>query len=217
MSLARVEAALLALPEIEAAAALTLPERRDGLAAVATLTESGKARLSELGAFRLSRYLRAAISHTLEPSERPKHWRFVETVPVDTQGKRVLSTLRALFDGSPDPLDALDLDIRIHDETEAEIAFTLPQELVFFQGHFPDQAILPGVAQAHIAVLVAQKLWNDWPPDANLTRLKFRRILTPGDAVVLKLKRDAKRGRLSFLYALGEIDASQGEIGGVAR
>jgi acyl-coenzyme A synthetase/AMP-(fatty) acid ligase len=214
VSLARVEEALGNLVEIDSIAALTLPERRDALGAIAVLTESGKARLGELGAFRLSRFLRAAASSALEPPERPKHWRFVEAIPTDAQGKRVLSTLRALF-GAPDPLDMLDLDVRTHNETSAEIAFTLPRELVFFEGHFRDHAILPGVAQVHLAVLMAQKLWGFWPLDANLARLKFRRILTPGDSVVLRLKRDEKRGRLSFAYALGEIDASQGEIGGV--
>ena len=74
--------------------------------------------------------------------------------------------------------------------------------------------ILPGVAQTHLAVLIAQKLWGDWPSDSNLQKLKFKRVLLPGDAVVLKLKRDAAIGRLSFVYHFRDIDASQGEIGG---
>ena len=214
VSLTRVETALVALPEIEAAAALTLPDRHDALAAIVTLGTHGKTLLAELGPFRLSRRLRAACAPTLEPPERPKHWRFVDTIPVDSQGKRVLSALRAMFNAPANPLDALDLDVRTHTDAEAEIAFSLPADLIFFKGHFPGRPILPGVAQAHLAVLIAQKLWGDWPPDANLARLKFRRVLVPGDAVVLKLKRNAASGRVSFLYAFGDIDASQGEIGG---
>lgn len=213
VSLTRVETALLDLSNIDAAATLTLPDRNDALAAVVTLTEDGKARLREHGAFRLSRELRGALATALEPAERPKHWRFVDAIPTDTQGKRVLSSLRALF-ASADPLDALNLDIRVHTDTMADVAFTLPSDLIFFNGHFPDRAILPGVAQAHLAVLIAQRLWGDWPADANLARLKFRRVLLPGDAVVLKLKRNAAIGRVSFVYMFGDIDASQGEIGG---
>jgi len=215
VSLARIEETLVGLPEIEAAAALTLPERRGALAAVVVLTDAGKRQLEALGAFRLSRHLRTASAETLEPPERPKHWRFVDSVPTDSQGKRVLSTLRTLFN-TGDPLDALDLNVRTQTDTEADIAFTLPPELIFFQGHFDDQAILPGVAQAHLAMLIAQKLWGIWPPDANLERLKFRRILIPGNAVILKLKRNAE-GRVTFAYIFGDIRASEGEIGGAKR
>jgi hypothetical protein len=214
VSLTRVEAALNDLPEVEAAATLTLHARNEELAAVVALTDACKTRLRELGPFRLSRQLRVALAPTLEPPERPKRWRFVDVIPVDTQGKRIRAALRALFDSGADPLNALDLDIRIHTDAQAEIAFTLPAELIFFRGHFPDQAILPGVAQAHLAVLIAEKLWGDWPSDANLARLKFRRVLVPGDSVVLKLRRNPTIGRVSFLYEFGDVGASQGEIGG---
>lgn len=215
VSLTRVETMLAELPEIETAAALTLPERRDALAAVVVLTEAGRHVLETHGAFRLSRRLRTASATTLEPPERPKHWRFVDSVPTDSQGKRVLSTLRTLFDAG-DPLEPLAMEIRSQSDTEAELAFTLPPELIFFQGHFDSQAILPGVAQAHMAMLIAQKLWGTWPPDANLQRLKFRRVLVPGNAVILKLKRNAE-GRVMFAYIFGDIRASEGEIGGAKR
>lgn len=216
VSLTRVEEALAALPSVEAAAALTLPDRKDALAAIVALNAAGRAKLEEAGAFRFSRLMRAALSSTLEPAERPKHWRFTDAIATDAQGKRVLSRLRAMF-AAASPLDQLDLDIRSHSDSEAEIAFTLPADLVFFEGHFPGRAILPGVAQAHLAVLIAQKLWRGWPSDANLARLKFRRVLLPGDAIVVKLKHDARIGRVGFSYMYGDIEASTGEIGGVTR
>lgn len=212
VSLTRVEEALLALAEIDAAAALTLIGRGEELAAVVELSANGRAALEQLGPFRLSRRLRRALAEALEPAERPKHWRFAGAIPTDSQGKRVLSSLRAMFD--PSPLDALDLDIRQHTESEAEIAFTLPADLIFFEGHFPERAVLPGLAQVHMAVLLAHRLWGRWPSDANLARLKFRRVLMPGDAVVLTLKWKADIGRLRFNYRFADIDAAQGEIGG---
>nr|HRK65164.1 hypothetical protein [Terricaulis sp.] len=171
--------------------------------------------LEALGAFRFTRALRAALSKTLEPSERPKHWRFPDLIPLDVQGKRVLSTLHALFE--TDPLEALDLKIRAQSESEAEIEFALTPELIFFEGHFPDRPILPGVAQAHIAVLIAQRLWETWPSGADLSKLKFKRVLAPNEVVTLHLKRDAALGRISFRYRLGEIEISEGEIGGAKR
>lgn len=215
VSLTRVEEALAALPEVEGAAALTLESRKGALAAVVAVTPAGSAALREHGSFRLSRQLRGRLSGTLEPAERPKHWRFVDTFPADAQGKRVLSVLRAMFD--PSPLDALNLDVRERTPEVAEIAFTLPDDLIFFKGHFPQRAILPGLAQVHLAVLIAQKLWGGWPSDANLARLKFRRVLTPGDAVVLRLKWNAQNGRLGFSYQFGDLEACTGEIGGFTR
>lgn len=215
VSLMRVEEALAAFPEVETAAALTLESRKDALGAVVALTSLGSAALRELGSFRLSRQLRSRLSSSLEPAERPKHWRFVDAIPTDAQGKRVLSVLRAMF--APSPLDALDFDVREHTQEEAEIAFAIPDDLIFFRGHFPDRPILPGLAQVHLAVLIAQKLWSAWPSDSNLARLKFRRVLTPGDRVVLRLKWNAQNGRLRFSYQFGEVEAANGEIGGFTR
>jgi acyl-coenzyme A synthetase/AMP-(fatty) acid ligase len=215
VSLTRVEQALAALPEIDVAAVLTLPARADALAAVAQLTAAGREKLAALGAFRFTRALRTALAAALEPAERPKHWRFPDELPLDIQGKRVLSTLHALFE--LDPLEPLDLDIREQSETDAEIAFALAPELIFFEGHFPGRPILPGVAQAHMAVLIAQRLWGDWPADANFSKLKFKRVLAPNERVTLFLKRDPAKGALTFRYMLGATEVSEGEIGGVTR
>lgn len=114
-----------------------------------------------------------------------------------------------------DPLAPLALDIRTQTDAEAEIAFALAPDLIFFQGHFPGRPILPGLAQVHIAALLAQKLWGQTPSDSNLSKLKFKRVLAPNERVTLFLKRDAENGRISFRYRLGETEISEGEIGGV--
>ncbi|WP_420478919.1 hypothetical protein [Brevundimonas sp. FT23028] len=101
VSLARVEEMLGRLPEIAAVAALSLPDHKGALGAVVELTPAGHALLAEEGTFRLSRRLRAAVSPLLESAERPKYWRFVDRIETNSQGKRILSTLSALF-GAPD-------------------------------------------------------------------------------------------------------------------
>lgn len=100
VSLARVEDMLGRLPEIAAVAALSLPDHKGALGAVVELTLAGQAVLAEEGTFRLSRRLRAAVSPLLESAERPKYWRFVDRIETNSQGKRILSTLSALF-GAP--------------------------------------------------------------------------------------------------------------------
>jgi hypothetical protein len=212
ISLPRVEAGLAALPEIEAAAALALGEPAR-LAAAVVLTPAGRALLVEQGAFRLSRSLRARLAPAYEPAERPKRWRFVEALPVNSQGKQVQAALAALF-AAETLQDELDCRLLAVDDATARIGFTLQPELRWFRGHFPDRPILPGVAQVHIAAGLADELWGFRPGGASIRQMKFRHILTPGDQVELALARDAGRDRLRFAFHLGRIVASEGVLGG---
>ena len=210
VSLDRVESALLAHPIIAAAAAIDLPSRKGALGAIVELSDKGNAVLAEEGAFRLSRRLRIALAPLLEPGERPKHWRFA-TIPTNAQGKRIQAVLRACFDKQPP-----DGAIIAQSEESAEIALVLSPDLIWFEGHFPGQPVLPGIAQVHLAVQWAEQIW-DWKPNgANLSQLKFRRILRPGDAARLKLTRDGAKQRLIFAYEIEDVVASQGTIGGGA-
>jgi 3-hydroxymyristoyl/3-hydroxydecanoyl-(acyl carrier protein) dehydratase len=198
-----VEEVLLTHPMIAAAAAIDLPSRKRGLGVIVELNAAGKAALTEEGAFRFSRHLRIALASRLEPGERPKHWRF-ETIPVNSQGKRVQAMLRARFEAPPGV-------VATQDERAAEITMLLEPELIWFKGHFPGQPVLPGIAQVHLAAQWAEYLWAWRPNGADLAQLKCRQILRPGNSVRLRLSRDATR--LTFAYHLGDIVASQGIIG----
>jgi acyl-coenzyme A synthetase/AMP-(fatty) acid ligase len=101
VSLARVEGALAAQPAVREVVALAIgSEGAEILAAVVALSPEGAAELANLGAFRFTRLLRKRLSDGLEPAERPKRWRFVEAIPVNSQGKRVLADLTRLFDSA---------------------------------------------------------------------------------------------------------------------
>jgi hypothetical protein len=212
VSLTRVEEALLGLPLIAAAAVVDLPQRKGALGAIVELTADGKAALQKLGAFRLSRKLREMLAGRMEPRERPKHWLFAP-IPLDRQGKRVQAVLRAKFvqHGS----DAMgNLLAAAIDGDDAELTLELQPELIWFQGHFPGEPVLPGIAQTHLAVAWAECLWGFRPHGADLTRVKFRRVLRPGAIVRLRLTRELTTQRLAFAYEFGGIIASEGRIGG---
>lgn len=209
VSLARVEEALLALPGVSAAAAIDLPDRKGALGAVVELDEDGQAALKTRGAFRLSRLFRTNLAGRLEPSERPKHWRFM-SIPLDRQGKRVQSLLRARFaDDAPGGGTLLE-----QSPNDAEISIALVSDLIWFKGHFPEEPVLPGIAQVHMAVQWAERVWAWQPAGANLLRLKFRHILRPGDTATLSLHRDLAKQRLSFSYRVKDLVMSEGTVGG---
>ncbi len=100
VGLPEVEQSLAALPWVAQAVALVLPGERTTLAAAVVLSEAGRARLAELGAFRLGRLLRRELAHGQEAAGLPKRWRFVSTLPTGSMGKTCTADLVALFDGT---------------------------------------------------------------------------------------------------------------------
>lgn len=212
ISLDRVEEALRGLPIVAAVAVVDLPSFKGALGAIVELNDDGIAALEKQGAFRLSRTLRGQLVEHLEPSERPKHWRF-RRIPLNPQGKRVAALLRAQFDEDNDKSLGVGT-VLLLEAAKAQLTIELPNELVWFKGHFPDEPVLPGIAQVHLAVRWADRLWNWTPSSACLTRLKFRHIVRPGTTLTLSLGRDVTTGRLSFAYRAGELAISDGVIGG---
>ncbi|MGA9573134.1 MAG: hypothetical protein WBS20_04205 [Lysobacterales bacterium] len=62
-------------------------------------------------------------------------------------------------------------------------------ELVFFQGHFPDNPILPGITQLHWAVAAAMRLFEFSEVPCEVKRLKFMHIIRPSSILELLLER----------------------------
>lgn len=71
----------------------------------------------------------------------------------------------------------------------AEIAFTgrycFPADFVGFQGHFPDQPILPGILELAALRLLVERVVERDLRLVEATRLKFRAVVRPGDEVVV--------------------------------
>lgn len=214
VSLPRVESILASLPEIDEAAAVSLPDQKGWIGAVLVLSEPGRNRLAELGTFRLGRALRTALAGSLAPGERPKRWRFVDRIPENAQGKRPVSTLRSLFAhaGMVDPEQWITSLVVADDAATVELR--LEDDMPWFEGHFPGEPILPGIAQVHLAVLIASRIWDWQTAGANLSRIKFQHVLRPRDVVTLTLRRDPAEGHLTFQYSLPGRAASSGIVGG---
>ncbi|MEX1152801.1 AMP-binding protein [Parvibaculum sp.] len=203
VSLPRVEDALKDLPDIADAAAIDLPARQGALGAAVVLTAEGEETLAAMGRFRYSRHLRALLKARLEPMECPRFWRFVPRVPENAQGKRVAAEMRALFKSAELPqIDASDID-----GERARFELRLQPELRWFEGHFPGQPILPGVAQLHIAALLAERTWGLVFDGRDMSRIKFKRVMQPEEHISLTLVKDGPR--LDFQYSReGEVVAS---------
>jgi acyl-coenzyme A synthetase/AMP-(fatty) acid ligase len=98
VSLAEIERHLLATPWVADAAAVALDDgRRQFVGVVVKLSEAGAERLREDGRRRVADLLKEALRPKLEAVAVPRKFRYVDEIPVNTQGKRVQATLQELF------------------------------------------------------------------------------------------------------------------------
>lgn len=78
----------------------------------------------------------------------------------------------------------------------------IPTEAIFFEGHYPDNHILPGVLQLELATIAAEKLLREIGKGGwNLVKvLKYRffRSVLPGDPVGIRVK-IKERGELGWV------------------
>ena len=93
-----------------------------------------------------------------------------------------------------------------------ELELDIQPGLLWFEGHFPDAPILPGVVQIDWAVQFARLHLGLDLPAAREFQIKFKAMILPGDSVTLALRHDAAKGRLGFEYRRGDTVCSIGTV-----
>lgn len=83
---------------------------------------------------------------------------------------------------------------------QALLSLRLEPQLLYFQGHFPKRALLPGVAQLDLALALADAVFKVGRDPGSIQQLKFSRPLFPGDTLALALRYEQASGRLWFNY-----------------
>jgi acyl-coenzyme A synthetase/AMP-(fatty) acid ligase/3-hydroxymyristoyl/3-hydroxydecanoyl-(acyl carrier protein) dehydratase len=194
VSLSAMERALVQGGLLREARVLPLAEgHRVTLAVVAVPTAAGR-QLEEAGGKRsLNQALREQLAPSFEPSALPRRFRYLEAMPVNSQGKSTEAALAALFDRRRPPFRVLERSPeRVLLSVEA--AASSP----YFDGHFPGTPILPGVVQLEWALLLAREHFTLPPDFLRLERVKFQQIIPPGTRLTLELTWTAKTSRLGF-------------------
>ena len=117
----------------------------------------------------------------------PRRWRLTDKFPVNPQGKTTASALTALFDPR---LPEWHRDPEANQTADRAIfRTTLGRQLAWFNGHFPDLPILPGVSQITMASGLAKSEFGIDAPLTAVRQLKFKAITTPGMTMQLELVR----------------------------
>lgn len=131
--------------------------------------------------------LRQALGRYFDPVVLPRRYRVVPSLPRDALGKLQKDRLESLFELGR----VSDVSVSQNpNETRLTTDVFVPEHCRFFQGHFPGDPVLPGVAQLSEFVLPA--VLNAWAELATLERvpvLKYKRPIKPGARLALELWR----------------------------
>lgn len=109
-------------------------------------------------------------------------------------------------------IDASVISVEQFSPDQVTIGLTVPPDHPAFAGHFPDRPILPGVVQIDWALRLADQYLSTGCPAACDYQVKFRRLITAGEALSLDLRLIRERGVLDFSYRVGDAAASSGRV-----
>jgi 3-hydroxymyristoyl/3-hydroxydecanoyl-(acyl carrier protein) dehydratase len=92
------------------------------------------------------------------------------------------------------------------------LQFVVAPTLEYFEGHFPECALLPGVVQIGWVIRIARAEIPVTGRFRALAAVKFTRVIQPGAAVALDLSCNADRTELAFEYRSGGAVCSSGRV-----
>jgi acyl-CoA synthetase (AMP-forming)/AMP-acid ligase II/3-hydroxymyristoyl/3-hydroxydecanoyl-(acyl carrier protein) dehydratase len=205
ISLDAIEAALVACDlAAEARVALCEPDagHRQVLAAFVVPTPAGRAILDQQGKLALNARLRTVLAGVVDAVALPRRWRYLDAMPVNAQGKTTVAALLALLAPAPPrPLLPLVRELeRDGDGRRVLLEIVAPANLAYFEGHFTEAPILPGVAQVEWAIRYGRDNFALPPVFRAMHALKFQHVIQPGLPVCLELLHDPAKGQLTFAY-----------------
>ena len=171
--------------------------QRQRLAAFIVLSEQGKSLLGVEGKLAMNGYLKNLLVDAIEPVALPRRWRYLEQMPLNVQGKTTHAMLRALLDGRPRVPHSRILE---NDLQRVALEIIVPQDLLYFDGHFTEAPILPGVVQLDWAISKGREYFDLPPRFHAVNALKFQRVIGPDHPITLELIHDVQKGSLNFRY-----------------
>lgn len=193
VSMTAVEKALEASDKVATAKTLQLADARTTFAAVALLSPAGVKKLKTDGKAALVKELKDLLAQSFERVCLPRKWRFVSALPENSMGKTTVAALQALFDDM-----ALQYVVENRTPDSAVLLVTIPGRCPYFEGHFPEFALLPGVAQIEMTIKLAREFFALPSVFTGIKNLKFMQPVLPNSTVCVALAWNADKAELDF-------------------
>ena len=97
-------------------------------------------------------------------------------------------------------------------EITVKTSVTITEDNQWFVGHFPENPILPGIAQLqHVVELVSEKCDADLQL-TRFSRVKFRKIIKPGDLPNIEVTATDKKNQYIFQIMSDNEDVCSGRM-----
>lgn len=97
-------------------------------------------------------------------------------------------------------------------DNSAQITLRVNENLAWFEGHFPDHKVLPGVVQIDWAAKLARALFVSENRFHQLTNIKFKSMVMPGMALQLILSYNAAKESVTFHFSSESDSFSTGSL-----
>jgi acyl-CoA synthetase (AMP-forming)/AMP-acid ligase II/3-hydroxymyristoyl/3-hydroxydecanoyl-(acyl carrier protein) dehydratase len=196
---------------------------RAGIAAFVVLSDSGRIALAAGGKAALNRQLKAVLAGAVAAIALPRRWRYLDALPLNAQGKTTQAELLGLL-AAPQQKPSLrpacpirpampHIAVLRQDSQSVLLELRIDADLIYFDGHFDDAPVLPGVAQLNWAMILGRRYFTLPPLFSAVHTLKFQQIIVPDSTVMLELQHEPSKAALHFrLYS----DAGQHSSGRIS-
>ena len=227
VSLSEIENQIMATAWVEQVrVVLQKNAARESSAAVVVLNAAGERLLQEQGRRALCLQLEITLAQYFDRIVMPKKWRFIAAMPQNDMGKTTEALLLALFakvsdsDAAEEKPVLPELIAQSVDGNLAQLSLRIPENLLYFEGHFPEQPIVPGVVQLQWAEHFMRCCFADIFDGLGETSfyikdmevIKFQQLMLPGHLVKLALKLDREKQKLHFEYSAEDKVFSSGRL-----
>jgi len=198
VSLMEIENRLLSHEWVSQAKALVLSRQRVETAVVVQLNLSGFEQLEKVGRKIFIDRIKECLKGYFDPVVLPRRWRFFDRLPYNAQGKLPMAMLSGLFEKKAVKWPEIEDTVVINNE--ATIRCLIPKDLIYFDGHFKNNPILPGVAQTYWAEKFGKDLLSISGRFKGIDKLKFLKIIIPNTSLTISLKYNQGDQSLIFTY-----------------
>ncbi len=198
LSLTAVEHSASSMPAVEKAYALILPGRRELLGLMVTLSAAGRQIRLASGAGTVKKMIREHLAAEFEAVALPRKIRLVDAFPETAQGKLDRQTVLEWFENVEDAEKYPRVIACELNGNKLSAHVVVPDNCVWFKGHFDQAPILSGVAQIDWVMEMAQVYLGIVSPFQGVEVLKFQQVIQPGDQLVMELEYQVEKSRLVF-------------------
>jgi 3-hydroxymyristoyl/3-hydroxydecanoyl-(acyl carrier protein) dehydratase len=89
----------------------------------------------------------------------------------------------------------------------------VPEDLMYFEGHFEGEPILAAVVQLDVVILPRiERLWPDLGSVERATKMKFRSPIRANDEITLRLKRKPGKRSVEVAMIRDDIECAGGTL-----